>query len=60
VTAAPPFIVGAAVRVRATGAVGTVVEVSLRHRTADLDLGDGIVAEMGWDEIELAPAADAN
>ncbi len=53
-----PFRVGDYVRVRATGAVGQVVELSRRHRTADVDLGDGIIAELGWDELEaLNPGA---
>jgi hypothetical protein len=43
------------VRVVATGAEGTVVEVSRRHKTADVDLGDDITAEFSWDEIEPAP-----
>jgi hypothetical protein len=45
-------LVGARVRVRATGAEGVVVEVFPRHGSADVDLGDGITAEMNWDEIE--------
>lgn len=45
--------VGARVRVRATGAEGVVVELFPRHASADVDLGDGITAEMGWDEIEI-------
>jgi hypothetical protein len=44
--------VGSRVRVRATRAEGVVVEISRRHGTADIDLGDGIVAELRWDEIE--------
>lgn len=51
--------VGARVRVRATGAIGVVVEVFRRHLTADVDLGDGITAEMRWDEIEPLPAPQA-
>jgi hypothetical protein len=43
---------GQRVRVRATGAEGVVVEVSRRHRTADVDLGDGITAEFDWEELE--------
>jgi hypothetical protein len=50
VTTAPR--VGEVVRVVATGAVGVVVEVSRRHETADVDLGDGITAELPWVEIE--------
>jgi hypothetical protein len=50
--------VGSRVRIRATGAIGVVVEVSRRHGTADVDLGDGIVAEMEWDEIEPSGPAD--
>jgi hypothetical protein len=45
--------VGDRVRVRATGAEGVVVEVSRRHQSADVDLGDGITAELAWDELEL-------
>jgi hypothetical protein len=44
---------GDRVRVRATGAEGVVVEIFARHASADVDLGDGITAEMGWDEIEV-------
>ena len=51
-------VVGARVRVRETGAIGVVVEVFRRHLTADVDLGDGVTAEMGWDEIEPAPDQD--
>lgn len=51
-------VVGARVRVRETGAIGVVVEVFRRHLSADVDLGDGIIAEMGWDEIEPAPDED--
>lgn len=39
-------VVGARVRVRDTGAIGVVLEVFRRHLTADVDLGDGIAAEM--------------
>ncbi len=46
------LIPGARVRVRATGVEGVVVEVSRRHRTVDVDLGDGITAEFSWDEVE--------
>lgn len=46
------------VRVVATGAEGTVVEVSRRQRTADVDLGDGITAEFAWGELELVPRID--
>jgi hypothetical protein len=46
------------VRVVATGAEGTVVEVSRRHKTADVDLGDGITAELGWHELEPVPRPD--
>lgn len=53
VVVAPPL--GARVRIRATGAQGVVVEIFPRHGSADVDLGDGITAEMGWDEIELVP-----
>jgi hypothetical protein len=49
--------VGSRVRVRATGAIGIVVEVWRRHGTADVDLGDGITAEMEWGEIEPATSA---
>jgi hypothetical protein len=55
-----PFAIGERVRVRATGAVGTVEEISVRRRTMDVDLGDGIVAEFTWDEIEEAPAEPLN
>jgi hypothetical protein len=48
------------VRVVATDAVGTVVEVSRRHRTADVDLGDGITAEFDWAEIEPLPRLDVS
>jgi len=48
------------VRVIATGAEGTVVEVSRRHRTADVDLGDDIVAEFAWDELEPVPRIDVH
>lgn len=51
VVEAPPL--GSRVRVRATGAEGVVVEIFSRHASADVDLGDGITAEMGWDEIEV-------
>jgi len=54
------LVPGSRVRVRATGVEGVVVEVSRRHRTVDLDLGDGITAEFTWDEVdpvlETAPA----
>ena len=56
VTEPPPL--WSRVRVIATGAEGTVVEVSRRHRTADVDLGDDIVAEFGWHELELVPRTD--
>jgi hypothetical protein len=57
VVEAPPL--GSRVRVRATGAEGVVVEIFARHASADVDLGDGITAEMGWDEIEvLGPGED--
>ena len=46
------LVPGARVVVRATGVEGVVVEVSRRHRTVDLDLGDGITAEFGWDEVD--------
>ena len=51
-----PFAVGSRVRVMATDAPGTIVEVSRRFRTADVDLGDGITAELDWDDLELLPA----
>jgi len=47
-----PFRIGDYVRVVATGAIGVVVELSRRHQTADVDLGDGITAELLWDELE--------
>jgi len=50
-----PLVPGTRVRVRATGAEGVVVEVSRRHQTVDLDLGDGITAELSWDEVEAIP-----
>jgi hypothetical protein len=46
------LVPGARVVVRATGVEGVVVEVSRRHRTVDLDLGDGITAELTWDEVD--------
>ena len=49
---------GDRVRVRATGAIGTVVEIFTRHLSADVDLGDGIIAELDWAEIEPAPPED--
>jgi hypothetical protein len=49
------LIPGARVRVRATGVEGVVVEVSRRYQTVDVDLGDGITAEFGWDEVESVP-----
>jgi hypothetical protein len=52
----PPFSVGQRVRVRATSAEGVVIEVSRRDKTVDIDLGDGIVAELPWDEVETMPA----
>lgn len=51
---------GAHVRVRASGAVGVVVEVFRRWRTVDVDLGDGVVAELGWDEVEFVRAGPSN
>jgi hypothetical protein len=48
--------VGDKVRVKATGAEGVVVEVFSRHQSADVDLGDGIIAEMEWEEIERVAA----
>jgi hypothetical protein len=57
----PPFKVGDYVRVVATGAIGVVVELSRRHATADVDLGDGITAELAWDELEpVTPRAPAS
>jgi hypothetical protein len=50
-----PFVVGARVRIVSTGAEGVIVEVFRRHRSADVDLGDGVIAEMPWDELELLP-----
>ena len=47
-----PFSVGEVVRVKETGAVGVIVEVFVRHASADVDLGDGITAELEWDELE--------
>lgn len=44
--------VGDSVRVIATRATGVVVEVSRRHQTADVDLGDGVTAELDWEELE--------
>ena len=49
----PPFHVGDYVRVVETGAVGVVVELFVRHQSADVDLGDGITAELDWTELEL-------
>jgi hypothetical protein len=58
---APPFNVGDYVRVVATGAIGVVVELSRRHATADVDLGDCIIAELRWDELEpVVPRAPAS
>lgn len=54
-TQEPALAPGRRVRVRKTGAEGPIVEISRRHRTADVDLGDGIVAEFSFDEIELVP-----
>jgi hypothetical protein len=50
-----PFVVGQRVRIVATEAEGVIVEVFRRHRSADVDLGDGVVAEMPWDELEPLP-----
>lgn len=50
-----PYAVGSRVVVLATGAVGTVVEVSRKDRWVDVDLGDGITVEFNWDEIEPMP-----
>lgn len=48
----PPWLrVGALVRVVATGAMGEVVEVSIRRRSADVDLGGGVVAELAWNDL---------
>ena len=47
--------VGSRVRVRATGVVGLVVEVFRRQQSADVDLGDGITAELAWEELEAVP-----
>jgi len=55
-----PFPLGSRVRVRATGAQGVVVEVSRRHRTVDVDLGDACVAELSWDELELVARPDGS
>ena len=52
--------IGSRVRVIATLAEGTVTWVSRRHRTADVDLGDGITAELSWDEIEPVPRLDVS
>ena len=52
---AEPFVVGARVRIISTGAEGVIVEVFRRHRSADVDLGDGVIAEMLWDELEPLP-----
>ncbi len=57
---APPFEVGARVRVVPTGAEGVVVEVFRRHRSADVDLGDGVVAELPWAELEPLPRDGAD
>ena len=50
-----PFQVGERVIIKATGAEGVIVEVFRRHRSADVDLGDGVIAEMELDELEAAP-----
>lgn len=47
-----PFYVGQRVRVCATGAIGEIVELFPRHASADVDLGDGVVAELEWAELE--------
>ena len=52
-TQAPALTLGRVVRVRKTGAEGPIVEVSRRHQTVDVDLGDGIVAEFSFDEVEM-------
>jgi hypothetical protein len=44
--------VGDQVRVVATRATGVVVEVSRQYLTADVDLGDGVTAELEWEELE--------
>jgi hypothetical protein len=59
-TESPP--VGSVVRVKKTGAHGRVVEVDRKHQTCDVDLGEQIIAEMTWDEVEVEhgpPAASA-
>jgi hypothetical protein len=57
----PPYKVGDNVRVRATGAVGSVVEVIPKWQSLDVDLGDGITAEFTWDEVEpVTPRPPAN
>jgi hypothetical protein len=53
--AEPALSPGRRVRVRKTGAEGPIIELSRRNRTVDVDLGDGIVAEFSFDEIELVP-----
>ena len=55
----PPFTVGMRVRVIATGATGTVVEVLRRYSTVDVDLGDGVTAEFDYDELMPLPRAEA-
>jgi hypothetical protein len=55
----PPFTVGMRVRVLATGATGTVVEVLRRFATVDVDLGDGVTAEFAYDELMALPRAEA-
>jgi len=49
------FVIGIRVRIVSTGAEGVIVEVFRRHRSADVDLGDGVIAEMPWDELEPLP-----
>ena len=50
---------GDLVRVVTTGAIGRVVEVDSRYKTAEVDLDDGIYADFGWDEITVLPRAQA-
>ena len=56
-TNAAPFHVGQRVRVRATGAIGEIVELFVAHASADVDLGDGIIAELEWRELEAVAQA---
>jgi hypothetical protein len=51
--------VGMRVSVVATGAVGVIVEIFPRHRSVDVDLGDGVTAEFGYDEVAVVDPGGA-